>query len=148
MCKLGDIVVINNFKNENNEDILKHSFVIINDEADYLNGLRYDFVANMMCSFHNERHKKKKLKHKSNLPIKEKMISGKRLNSKEGYIKADQLYYFDKKKIKYHVIAHIDENLLDELVKLILLLHEEGNLKMITTNIQKKNISDACLSLL
>ena len=89
MCKLGDIVVINNFKNENNEDILKHSFVIINDEADYLNGLRYDFVANMMCSFHKERHKQKKLKHKSNLPIKEKMISGKWLNSKEGYIKAD-----------------------------------------------------------
>lgn len=148
MCKLGDIVVIDKFKNEDNKDILKHSFVIINDDADHLNGLRYDFVANMMCSFHNEGHKQKKLKYKSNLPVKEKLVSGKLLNSKEGYIKANQLYYFDKKKITYHVIAHIDSNLLNELVKLILLLHEEGSLQIVTTNIRKKNISNSCLSLL
>ena len=53
----------------------------------------------MLCSFHNERHKRKKLKYKENLPVKEQRITGKRINNKKGYIKADQLYYFDKSKI-------------------------------------------------
>ena len=64
-----------------------------NDEKDYVEGLKYDFVSNMMCSFHNDKHKNKKLKYQENLPIKEEYISGDKINSKSGYIKADQLYY-------------------------------------------------------
>ena len=48
MCKLGDIIIINNFKNEDGIDVSKHSFVVINDEEDSIRGLKYDFVANMM----------------------------------------------------------------------------------------------------
>ena len=36
MCKLGDIIVINKFKNENGDTITKHSFVVINDEKNYV----------------------------------------------------------------------------------------------------------------
>lgn len=32
MCKLGDIIVVKEFKNEYGETIPKHSFVVINDE--------------------------------------------------------------------------------------------------------------------
>ena len=71
-----------------------------------------------------------KLKYKSNFPIKEEKISGEELNDKEGYIRADELYYFNKEKIQYKVIAHMDPKLLDELVKLILLLHDENKLKI------------------
>ena len=41
------------------------------------------------------------------------MISGKKINEKEGFIKAKQLYYFDKREIEYKVIAHMDSELLD-----------------------------------
>lgn len=137
MCKLGDIIVVKEFKDASNEIVSKHSFVIINDEKDYVEGLKYDFVSNMMCSFHDENHKNKKLRFEENFPIKEELISGKNINNKSGYIKADQLYYFDKNLIEYQVIAHMDSKLLDELVQLILLLNEKGLLKNVMTNLEK-----------
>ncbi len=139
MCKLGDIIVVKEFKNEHGKTIPKHSFVVINDEEDYVEGLKYDFVSNMMCSFHSEEHKNKKIRFKENLPIKEELISGPDINSKDGYIKADQLYYFDKNLIEYKVIAHMEAELLDELVQLILVLNDKGLLKSITTNLEKVN---------
>lgn len=48
MCRLGDIILVNKFKNEDGEIVCKHSFVVINDEKDSIGGLKYDFVANMM----------------------------------------------------------------------------------------------------
>ena len=140
MCKLGDIIVIKNFKNENGNVISKHSFVVINAEKDFVEGLKYDFVSNIMCSFHNEVQRRKKLRFVENLPIKEKFISGEKINSKDGYIKADQLYYFDKELIEYKVIAHMEQELLEELVQLILFLNNKGLLKSITTNLEKSNI--------
>ena len=74
MCKLGDVIVIKEFKNEYGKIIPKHSFVIINDEADYVEGFNYDFVANMLCSFHSNKHKTQKLKYKQNLPIQEEKV--------------------------------------------------------------------------
>ena len=135
MCKLGDVIIVKEFKNEYGETIPKHSFVVINDEADFIEGFKYDFVANMLCSFHNNNHKKKKLQFKQNFPIKEKKILGKKINNKEGYIKSDQLYYFNKNKITYKIIAHLDAELLDDLVQLILELKEENILIPIYTNI-------------
>ena len=137
MCKLGDIIVVKEFKDINGQKIPKHSFVVINDEENYVEGLRYDFVSNMMCSFHNKDHKNKKLRFEENFPIKEELISGEKINNKSGYIKADQLYYFDKNLIEYQVIAHMESELLDELVQLILLLNEKGLLKNITSNLEK-----------
>lgn len=138
MCKLGDVVVINKFKNEFGETVPKHSFVIINDEEDYIEGFRYDFVSNMLCSFHDDEHKRKEMRYKQTLPVKEEKISGENINSKEGYIKADQLYYFDKNKIQYKVLAHIDQDLLDKLVQLIVELNDEGLLKPVYTNIKSE----------
>lgn len=135
MCKLGDIIVVDGFRDENGNSVPRHSFVVINDEPDYVEGLRYDFVSNMMCSFHDEEHKNKKLRFEENFPIKEELISGSKINNKEGYIKADQLFYFDKKNISYKIIAHMDSELLDDLVQLILVLNEKGKLKQVVTNL-------------
>lgn len=82
----------------------------------------------------------KKLKYQENLPIKEEYISGDKINSKNGYIKADQLYYFNKSLIEYKVIAHMKAELLDELVQLILVLNEKGLLKNVTENLEKMEI--------
>lgn len=137
MCKLGDIIVVKEFKNEDGNTIPKHSFVVINDEENYVEGLRYDFVSNMMCSFHNDEHKNKKLRFEENLLIKEELIDGEKINNKGGYIKADQLYYFNKNFIEYKVIAHMESELLDDLVQLILILNEKGLLKNIISNLEK-----------
>ena len=135
MCKLGDVIVVKEFRNEYGKIVPKHSFVVINDEQDFVEGFKYDFISNMLCSFHNEEHKKKKLKYKQNLEIKEEKVLGEKINNKEGYIKANQLYYFDKSNIEYKVIAHLDSELLDELVQLILELQKNNLLIPIYTNI-------------
>lgn len=140
MCKLGDIIVIKEFKNEFGEIVPKHSFVVINDESNIIEGFKYDFVSNMLCSFHDDKHKRKKLRYKENLPIKEEKISGANINNKEGYIKADQLYYFNKDTIEYKILAHVEPELLDELVQLILELQKQGLLKPILTNVDKVSI--------
>lgn len=138
MCKSGDIIVTKEFRDESGEKIPKHSFVVINDEKDFIEGLEYDFVSNMMCSFHNDKHKKKKLRYKENLPIKEKFIKGHKINSKEGFIKANQLYYFNKNSIEYKIIAHMEPKLLEELINLILILQSDGKLRIITTNLKEE----------
>ena len=136
MCKLGDIIIIKEFKDEFGEIVSKHSFVVINDQESYIEGFRYDFVSNMVCSFHNEEHKNKKLKYEGNLLVNIKQIHGKKINNQQGYIKANQLYYFDKSIIDYKVIAHIDSELLDDLVQLILALCNNDKLRIITTNLK------------
>ena len=137
MCKLGDIIVIKEFKNEAGEKISKHSFVVINDEKNSIEGFNYDFICNMLCSFHDKEHKKRKLSFKENLEIIYKSNSINRINDKDGYIKADQLYYFDKSKIEYYIIARLNPDLLDELLQLILVLNNEGKLKTIIANLNK-----------
>lgn len=135
MCKIGDIIVIKKFKNETGKNVSQHSFVVINDERDFIESIEYDFVATMLCSFHNNKHKKQKLKYKSNYPIKER-IFGKSLNAKTGYIKANQLYYFNKSQIKYKVIANISNDMLNELIKLIIELRKVNQVTAVYTNLK------------
>lgn len=71
MCKVGDIIVVNN----------------------------YDIICNVMSSFKNEEQRRKKLSYPGNFPITHNdsaVING---NEKDGYIKAEQLYYFNKEKL-------------------------------------------------
>ena len=110
MCKLGDIIVVKEFKDISGKLVPKHSFVVINDEPDFIEGFAYDFISNVMCSFHDEKHKEHKLSIKSNLEIK-------------------------KNKIEYKVIAHIDDELLDELVQLIIKLHDKHKEHNVITNL-------------
>ena len=140
MCKLGDIIVIKEFKNELGKKITRHSFVVINDEENSIEGMQYDFISNMLCSFHSDEHRSRKLKFKENYEITENLISGNHLNNNSGFIKMDQLYYFDKSLIEYYVLGHIDLELLDELLQSILILSKEGKLKYITTNLNQSSV--------
>ncbi len=135
MCKLGDIIVVKEFKDQNGTTVPKHSFVVINDEPNFIEGFEYDFISNALCSFHNEKHKKYKLSIEGNLEINPNQIHGHNINSKNGYIRADELFYFNKKKIEYKVIAHMDAELLDKLVQLIIKLHDKNKEKNIITNL-------------
>ncbi len=135
MCKLGDIIVVKEFIDKKGIKVSKHSFVVINDEPDYIEGYSYDFIANIMCSFHNQEHKKHKLQFKSNIEVLKHQIIGKKLNNKEGFIRADELFYFNKKKIEYQTIGQIDINLLDKLVKIIIILDRKKQIYKVTNNL-------------
>jgi len=54
MCKLGDIIVVDEFIGEDGKKVCRHSFIVINDKPGFIEGLGYDFVVNVMSSFKNE----------------------------------------------------------------------------------------------
>lgn len=142
MCKLGDIIVVDEYVGDDEVIVSKHSFVVINDKSGFIEGLRYDLVTNVMSSFKNDEHKNRKLRFMENLEvISDDIVADKNKNGKSGFIKADQLIYFDKAKIKYYVLGHLDEKLLDELILLIIKLAECGKL---VNNLN--NLSDSVVS--
>lgn len=136
MCKLGDIIVISEFKNEFNQIVKRHSFVVIDEKENTIEGMNYDFVSNMLCSFHNENHRKRKLSFKENLEISKKSIINNNLNEKNGFIKADQLYYFNKANIDYHIIGKLNDRAMKKLFQLLIMLDNEDRIKYITTNLK------------
>ena len=113
MCRVGDIIVVKEFKDNNGIVVPKHSFVVVSDEAGIIESYSYDFISNVMCSLHGESHKKKKLNIKSNLEIVPNKIKGRNVNNKSGYIRADDLFYFKKDKIEYKVIGRLSDDMLD-----------------------------------
>ena len=136
MCKIGDIIVVKKYIADDGKIINKqHSFVVIDDNVDKIEGISYDLVTNVMSSFKNEEHRKRKLSYKENIEITSKDIYSKQKNTKKGYIKADQLFYFDKSKLDYYVFASVTPELLDELIRIIIELRYENKLKMNIKNI-------------
>ena len=135
MCKLGDIIVVKEFKNEIGTIISRHSFVVVDDRENSIKGLNYDFVANMMGSFHNEKHRTEKLNYKQNILISKEQVNGKKLNQKDGYIKVNNFYLFNKKKIEYKTIGHLNKKTIKELLKTILELNKQNKTNLIITNL-------------
>lgn len=135
MCRVGDIIVVKEFKDNNGIVVPKHSFVVVSDEAGIIESYSYDFISNIMCSFHSESHKKRKLKIKSNLEITPNKIKGRNVNNKSGYIRADDLFYFKKDKIDYKVIGRLSDEMLDKLIKLVISLNIKNKTKDTITNL-------------
>lgn len=126
MCKQGDIILVKSYKDH--ESILsRHSFVVIDDEGGQVQGVPFDFIALVMSSFKNDEQKRRKLRYPGNFPITasdEKMIDW--ANDKEGYIKAEQFYYFNKEKIQFDVIGELNEETYNLLILFIESLAEKS----------------------
>lgn len=118
MCQIGDIIVVNKYKHEGVE-ITRHSFVVIDDENGIIQGLSYDFVANMLSSFKSNKQRTKKLSYPGNFPISHTDTTTTPDNGKDGFVKADQLYYFSKDKIDYNVIGEMKQDKFNDLVDFI-----------------------------
>ncbi len=127
MCAVRDIIVIENYLH-NEKAIGKHSFVVIDDTPDKIEGVSYDMICNAMSSFKDEKQRKRKLSYPGNFPVSANQEDIKSGNDKEGYIKADQLYYFNKNKIQYKVIGQINEDVFEELLNFI----ENGSFEIIS----------------
>lgn len=118
MCQVGDIIVVNSY-NDNGKVLNKHSFVVLSDEAGQIQGLDYDLICNVMSSFKDEDQRLKKLSYPGNFPITHNDSTVAHGNKKDGYIKAEQLYYFDKEKIDFIVIGSMKEEVFSLLIDFI-----------------------------
>lgn len=118
MCNVGDIIVIENFQH-NGKKLGRHSFVVLSDDGGQIQGLDYDLICNIMSSFKDEKQKKKKLSFPGNFPIVPEDLETIEGNNKSGYIKAEQLYYFNKAKISFIVIGSLKEEIFNLLLQFI-----------------------------
>ena len=87
-----------------------------------------------MSSFKSQEQKKKKLKYKGNIELPLDVMDKENLK-KDSYVKADKVFYFDKEKLDYFVLATINDEFMDELIKIILKLAMEGKLEQIINNL-------------
>lgn len=118
MCKLGDIILIKACKS-NGSPLNKHSFIVIEDKEDSINGVSYDIICNIMSSFKNEEQKKKKLSFPGNLQILASDSVTNPDNGKDGFVKADQFYYFEKEKIEFKLIGRLEPDIFELLIEFI-----------------------------
>ena len=132
MCKKRDIILIDSYKSQGIE-VGKHSFVVIDDDGGEIHGLPYDLVCNVLSSFKDENQKIRKMSYPGNFLIRgiDQNVPGG--NGKDGYIKADQLYYFEKDLIKYRVIGYMEEDAFNELIDFI--QNGEFELEVIVDNL-------------
>ncbi len=135
MCRRGDIIRINSYISEDGIEMKRHSFIVIEDEGGTISGLSYDLVASVMSSIKDERHKQKKLKYIENILITQNDRSCNPENGKEAFIKADQLYYFKKNKIKYTVMGYATDEIMDTIYEIIEILDKDDKLKINIKNI-------------
>ena len=134
MCKLGDIIVVNNYIGDDGTQLSQHSFVVVNDEKGTIAGLEYSMVASVISSFKSEEQKQKKLKYEENMELPLDSMN-KKVLKKPSYVKADKAFYFNKDKLDYYVLATLKDEYLDKLLKLILKLVSEGKLNQIIDNL-------------
>lgn len=131
MCKIGEIIGVPTFYGETNMLCDFHYFIVVGDYDGQIEGLDFTKVGSMMCSLDgkSENYKKKKLKYKENIPIDVTDFSlGKRIR-KKGFIKSDQLHYFNKKKTKYFSVGMASNEILNRLFDNLETFDKNGTLK-------------------
>lgn len=118
MCKAGDIILIIDYV-DGGVNLSRHSFVVIKDVAGQIQGLDYDIICNVMSSFKTPEQRAKKLSYRGNFEILHTDTNVAGGNEEDGFIKAEQFYYFNKEKIKFRVIGAMNEDAFGELIQFI-----------------------------
>ena len=118
MCDVGDIILIDKYR-QNEINLSKHSFVVISDEAGEIRGLDYNIVCNVLSSFKDEKQRARKLNYPGNFEILHYDTSVKNGNTKDGFIKAEQFFYFNKDKLDYSIIGKISPEAFNRLIRFI-----------------------------
>lgn len=137
MCKIGDIITVSNFVGDGNNQVSNHYFVVVNDKNGEIEGLNFDVVGTVMSSFKSEEHRMKKLQYEENLEIIETDGKINNRDLRDGYIKADQLHYFNKENTNYFVVGQVDGDVLIRLLEKMQYLDTKGKLKQNIENIKE-----------
>ncbi len=143
MCKVGDIIIVNECKRDN-QIIGRHSFVVLNTNQGEIQGLSFDLVCNIMSSLEGkgEEYKKKKLSYPENMPYdpsEENIING---HGKEGFIKAGVYFLFNRSDIDFTVIGNVEIELYLKLIDFIKHMSPE-DIKIILDNLKPGNETSA-----
>lgn len=130
MIQLGDILLIEKYKDEEGTIVNSHPFIVVDNKNGIIEGYSYDIAGNFISSIKNMDHKLEILRYRSNMliDIEDGVL-------KESFIKAGILYYFDTSKIKYKHIGNIGTHAYNQLIHLLELLDEAQELTNNLNNI-------------
>ena len=122
MCRAGDIIIIESHK-AYGRSIGKHPFVVLNDEGGQITGIDFDFISIIISSFKDEKQKRRKLSYPGNFPItvEDKVIEDVKTHGepKDGFVKAEQFFFFQKDAIEYKKVGYLEEGILDLIIEFI-----------------------------
>ncbi len=143
MCKRGDIILVRSYK-DGDIQLGRHSFVVLDDEEGRVHGVDYDLIALVMSSFASEEQRIKKLKFPGNFEIS---AANEQMNisahGKDGYIKAEQFYYFKKENLDYVQIGSLTIDTWSALLDFIEALEKNGiKIRQITDNLPQSESPD------
>lgn len=130
MCRVGDIILIRKYIGQDGTRQRNHPFIVLNDNEGQIQGLPFDLTCSVMSSFKDEEQRERKLSYKQNLEIT--VEDGVK---KDGFIKANQIHYFQKDKLDYIVVGSVTPELFNELMKLIEELFEEEKILVNASNL-------------
>ena len=148
---IGDVIVINKYISPDNVELKQHSFIVVNTEKGKISGieinldleLKFDLVATVMSSIKNNEQKDKiKSYYPKNMLVEftdTEIING---NKQEGFIKVNQLYYFQSDNIKYIKIGKLTKETLNKLLELIEINSDNGDLIANYNNLKVTNRND------
>lgn len=148
---VGDVIVINKYITPDNIQMKQHSFVVLNNQFGTVAGveigldleLKFDLVTTVMSSIKNEKHKNKiEAYYPKDMIVEFNDAQISNGNRKDGFIKANQLYYFQRDNIDYFRIGKLNESTLDKLLQLVELNEQNGDLIANYNNIIQKNIDE------
>lgn len=129
MCKIGDILLIYNAKNEG-KLVGMHPFIVLDDNNGVVSGMyTYDFIGLLLTSADTEEKKERLRKIEGNFPIAEDdkiMNTGKSDDNRYSFVEADQFFFFDKDKIKYIHLGKIEPDIYNLIIDFIQELSENG----------------------
>lgn len=139
MCKIGDIILIYNARNK--QPVGAHPFIVLDDTNGTVMGLyNYDFIGLLLTSASNEERKEHLKKYAGNFPIAkdDKHMNANETKNLDSYVEADQLFYFDKSKIKYKHLGTLDTEIFNLIIEFMEELSNRGiELKQILDKAQK-----------
>lgn len=131
MCKVGDIIVVRNYVSQG-KTINRHSFVVLSTEQGKIQGLDFDLVCNVMSSFSSEEQRKKKMGYPGNFEYPASAENIQNGHGRSGYIKAEQLYLFNRKNTDFYVLGNVDPELFNALIDFI---NQLKDIEVITDNL-------------
>ena len=115
MCQVGDIILINRFKDANGTEVSRHPFIVVDDAADTIGGLDFDLVSVMTTSYKGDAD-----------------LSRKRFDP--GYVHLD-VSDFNLQKIDYQIIGQLETEAFNRVLDVIDEFDREGLLRVVKTNL-------------
>ena len=128
MCKIGDLILIDN-PSVNGNDIGRHPFLVLDDEGGIVRGTYdFDFIGLLLSSNETELKRQKMLKYETNFPITkdDKVISDLNYTNLNSFIEVSPLYYFSKSEISFKRVGRIEEDIFNLIMEYIEELSKKG----------------------